>query len=87
MVRMNVLFPDSTMEELGRVVSRRKRTAFVNAAVREKLDRIRQENAIRETAASWGSEGRADPTGEVERLREEWDERTAASSSREEVHG
>jgi hypothetical protein len=73
---MNVAFKDSLAEELRRLVPRRQRSRFISEAVREKLDLLKQEQAVRAAAGIWSSEGRAAPEEEIRALRRSWSERT-----------
>jgi predicted transcriptional regulator len=75
MTRMNVAFKDSLAEELRRLVPRRQRSRFISEAVREKLDLLKQERAVRAAAGIWSSEGRAGPEEEIRALRRSWSER------------
>jgi len=59
--RMNVAFSDTLVNELRHLVPVRQRSEFVEAAVREKLDLLRQRRAV------------ADPEREIRKLRRAWD--------------
>jgi predicted transcriptional regulator len=48
--RTHVVLPDDVLEELDRLVGKRKRSQFIEEAVRAKLQRERQRIAIQEGA-------------------------------------
>ena len=75
MAHMNVSLAEELIAELARTVPRRKRSAFVAAAVAEKLARERQALVAKESAGIWGDDGRGDATDEVRQRREEWTDR------------
>ncbi len=56
-VRAHVLLPGELLRELDILVGKRKRSAFVEAAIREKLRRERQADALRNPLASIGDGG------------------------------
>ena len=72
MAQMNVSFGEEILDVLKRLVPARKRSAFIEKAVIEKLDQLRQERALAASAGAWEDEGRADPSDEVRLLREGW---------------
>ncbi len=80
------MLPEALVEELDTVVEKRRRSAFVEAAIREKLARQRQASALRRTAgALHGSKGVAwaeDPTAWVRSVREADDAVRAAWPAR-----
>jgi len=61
------MLPESLVAELDAVVEKRRRSAFVEAAIREKLTRQRQSSALRRTAGAlrrsrhraWGNDATA----------------------------
>ena len=75
MARMNVTLDEKLLTELRLAIPRRQRGEFIEAAVREKLVRMGQIEAIAGTAGAW-CEHR---TGEMEEfirgLRENWSNR------------
>ncbi len=73
---MNVSLPDDLLAELKSLVPARQRSSFIAEAIRARLSLIEQVNAVRETAGSWSSEDRLDPTDEVRLTREGWDRHT-----------
>jgi len=72
MARMNIAFSDTDMTALVRMVPPRHRSAFVVAAVREKLARQAQERAVQAAAGAWSGRGRGDPTDQVRAMRAGW---------------
>ena len=50
MARTHVMLPDELIATLDRVIEKRKRSAFIEAAIRETLRRERQSRVLRETA-------------------------------------
>ncbi len=50
MARTHVMLPDELIATLDQLVDKRKRSAFIEAAIREKLRRERQRRVLRETA-------------------------------------
>ena len=84
MVRMNVSLDDPLVEELRRTVPVRQRSRFISEAVREKLNRLKQERAVRTAAGIWSSEGRGCPEDEISSLRSKWSQRT---DRLDEAHG
>ncbi len=75
MGHMNLSLPDELLDELRRCVPMRQRSAFVVAAIRERLARLAQIEAVRESAGAWSPEGRGDPTDEIRAGRERWSSR------------
>ncbi|MEE8587368.1 MAG: hypothetical protein V3T83_21215 [Acidobacteriota bacterium] len=75
MARMNVSFKEPLVKELRRFVPRRQRSQFISEAVREKLDHLKQERAVRAAAGLWSSDGRIDPDEEIRGLRGAWKDR------------
>jgi hypothetical protein len=55
-VRINVLIPVEFAEEISKSVGSRKRSSFLVEASQEKLERIRQAEALREAFGSWSDE-------------------------------
>ncbi|HEX9737304.1 MAG TPA: hypothetical protein VGG06_35515 [Thermoanaerobaculia bacterium] len=72
---MNVSIKESLVEELRRFVPVRQRSLFIAEAVRDKLDHLKQERAVRAGAGTWSAEGRADPEEEVREWRRAWKDR------------
>ena len=72
MAHMNVSLSQEVLAQLTHAVPKRQRSAFIAAAVGEKLARERQAVAARAAAGAWSDEGRGDATDEVRRRREEW---------------
>ena len=75
MGRMNVAFEDEDLANLVRLVPPRRRSAFIVAAVREKLARERQRDAARATAGAWADSGRGDPAEDIRAQRDGWNRR------------
>jgi Arc/MetJ-type ribon-helix-helix transcriptional regulator len=55
-VRINVLMPDELVEEISQSVGSRKRSSFLVEAAQEKLERMKQAEALREAFGSWSEE-------------------------------
>lgn len=72
--RMNVSFPARLLGDLKRKVPPRRRSEFVAEAVREKLARLGQAEALAAAAGSWTDQGRGDAGAEVRALRDAWAE-------------
>ena len=70
MARINISLRTDLADELSRVVPARKRSAFIAAAVEEKLRRERQVRAARAAAGAWSGEGRGDVEAELRALRD-----------------
>ena len=83
MANMNVSLADDLVAELKHRVGPRQRSAFIAAALSEKLDRMRQAEAAEAAAGAWSDEGRVDASEEIRALRAGWDER----ASGEVTHG
>ena len=83
MARMNVSFKEQLVKELRRFVPRRQRSRFISEAVREKLDHLKQERAVRAAAGLWNSEGRSDPDEEIRALRGAWKDRLDRSEDQD----
>lgn len=75
MARMNLSLDDTLIDEVRRLIPSRQRSRFISDAVRKELDQLKQHRAVREAAGLWSSEGRIDPTGEVQAQRDEWKDR------------
>ncbi len=75
MIRMNVSIKESLVDELRRFVPTRQRSQFICEALREKLDHLKQEQAIRAAVGIWSSDGRADPDDEIRAQRGAWEDR------------
>ena len=86
MVRTHVMLPESLVEELDATVEPRRRSAFVEAAIREKLLRERQRTSLRSTAGGLrskpGAAWSADPSTWVRSLREQDESVRAFRSTR-----
>jgi len=80
MSRMNVSLPESCLEALYAQVPNRQRSRFVAEAVQEKLDRLRQRQAVRTAAGSWSNKGRGDVGSQVRDLRRGWRESGRSST-------
>jgi predicted transcriptional regulator len=72
---VNISLPDDLTEELRRLVPARRRSAFIAEAIRERMALLRQIEAVRESAGTWSSEGRGNPSVEVQEQREGWSAR------------
>jgi len=72
---VNISLPDDLAEELRRLVPARRRSAFIAEAIRERMALLRQIEAVSESAGTWSSEGREDPSAEVREQREGWSAR------------
>lgn len=83
MARMNVSFKEPLVKELRRFVPRRQRSQFISEAVREKLDHLKQERAVRAAAGLWNPEGRSDPDEEIRALRGAWKDRLDRSEDQD----
>lgn len=75
MARMNVVFEDTLLEEMRELVPARQRSGFIEEAVRARLAQLRQIRAVEAAAGAWTSEGRGDPSQEIEELRHAWEGR------------
>jgi len=75
MARMNVVFADALLEEMRELVPSRRRSGFIEEAVRARLTQLRQIQATEAAAGAWSSEGRGDPSQEIERGRQGWEDR------------
>jgi metal-responsive CopG/Arc/MetJ family transcriptional regulator len=75
MARMNVVFEDALLEEMRELVPSRQRSGFIEEAVRARLAQLRQIRAVEAAAGAWTSEGRGDPSQEIEEVRHAWDDR------------
>ena len=76
MARMNVVFEDTLLEEMRELVPSRQRSGFIEEAVRARLALLRQIRAVEAAAGAWTSEGRGDPSQEIEELRHTaWEDR------------
>jgi hypothetical protein len=72
---MNVVFEDALLEEMRELVPSRRRSGFIEEAVRARLTQLRQIQAVEATAGAWTDEGRGDPSQEIERSRHAWEDR------------
>ena len=75
MARMNVVFEDTLLEEMRELVPSRQRSGFIEEAVRARLAQLKQIRAVEAAAGAWTSEGRGDPSQEIEELRHAWEDR------------
>lgn len=75
MARMNVVFADALLEEMRDLVPSRQRSGFIEEAVRARLAQLRQVRAAKAAAGAWSSEGRGDPSQEIEEGRLAWRDR------------
>jgi len=75
MARMNVVFADTLLEEMRELVPSRRRSGFIEEAVRARLAQLRQIQAAEAAAGAWSGEGRGDPSDEIERGRQAWGDR------------
>ncbi|MFY9822162.1 MAG: hypothetical protein WAM82_12325 [Thermoanaerobaculia bacterium] len=75
MARMNVVFADALLDEMRHLVPSRQRSGFVEEAVRARLEQLKQVQAAEAAAGAWSSEGREDPTQEIEQSRRTWERR------------
>lgn len=75
MARMNVVFADALLEEMRDLVPSRQRSGFIEEAVRARLAQLRQVRAAEAAAGAWSSEGRGDPSQEIEEGRLAWGDR------------
>ena len=75
MARMNVVFEDALLEEMRELVPSRRRSGFIEEAVRARLTLLRQIQAVEAAAGAWSDEDRGDPSEEIERLRHAWGDR------------
>jgi hypothetical protein len=66
MARMNVVFEDALLDEMRDLVPSRQRNAFIEDAVRARLAQLKQVQAAEAAAGAWSSEGRGDPSQEIE---------------------
>lgn len=76
MARMNVSLEDPLIEELRHIVPTRQRSRFISEAVREKLNRLKQERAIQAAAGLWASDDRASVEEEIRTVRGTWEHRS-----------
>jgi metal-responsive CopG/Arc/MetJ family transcriptional regulator len=72
MAHMNVSLADELATELKERVAPRQRSAFIATALKEKLERLRQEEAASAAAGVWSDDGRGDATEEIRALRSGW---------------
>lgn len=75
MARMNVVFDDAILDEMRHLVPARQRSGFIEEAVRARLAQLKQIKAAEAAAGSWSSEGREDPSREIEEGRRAWENR------------
>lgn len=75
MARMNVVFDDSLLDEMRRLVPARQRSGFIEDAVRARLAQLKQIKAAEAAAGAWSDEGREDPSREIETVRRAWEDR------------
>lgn len=54
------------------LVPSRRRSGFIEEAVRARLTQLRQIQAVEAAAGAWSGEDRGDPSEEIERLRHAW---------------
>lgn len=54
--KIQIVFPPDLLHEVDRFVKGRKRSAFVVTATREKMARIRFQEALKDTAGAWSAE-------------------------------
>jgi hypothetical protein len=73
MARISAVLSDPLFEEFQRLVPPRQRAQFVTEAVKRRLTLLKQETAARSAAGSWSSEGREDPSQELEKMRAGWE--------------
>ena len=79
--RTNVILPKKIVKEIDNIVGRRKRSDFLTEAAREKLEKIRFEEALEKTFGSWKDEDYPDlkSTGDIRQflktMREETDKK------------
>ena len=75
MARMNVVFDDSLLDEMRHLIPARQRSGFIEDAVRARLSQLKQIKAAEAAAGAWSSEGREDPSRELEKVRRAWEDR------------
>jgi hypothetical protein len=75
MARMNVVFEDALLEEMRALVPSRRRSVFIEEAVRARLAQLRQIQAAEAAAGAWGDEGRGEPSQDIEENRHAWADR------------
>ena len=75
MARMNVVFADALLEEMRELVPSRRRSGFIEEAVRARLTQLRQIQAAEAAAGAWSDEGRGEPSQEIELGRQAWEDR------------
>ena len=78
MARMNVVFADALLEEMRELVPSRRRSGFIEEAVRARLTQLRQIQAAEAAAGAWSGEGREESSQEIERSRQAWEDRRGA---------
>ena len=81
MARMNVVFEDELLEEMRELVPVRQRSEFIEEAVRLRLAQLRQIRAVEAAAGAWSSEGRGEPSQEIEEGRRAWHDRQTRAGS------
>jgi predicted transcriptional regulator len=69
---LNLSLSDELIAELKRRVPARRRSAFVEIAIRERMELMRQVDAVRGGAGAWSNAGRKDATEEIRAQREAW---------------
>lgn len=79
MARMNVVFEDELLQEMRDLVPVRQRSEFIEEAVRLRLAQLRQIRAAEAAAGAWSSEGRGEPSEEIEEVRRGWEVRPRRS--------
>ncbi|MCL5987254.1 MAG: ribbon-helix-helix domain-containing protein [Actinobacteria bacterium] len=58
--KVHLTFPPEIIEEIDKLVSKRRRSKFVAEATREKINREKFQKALRECAGAWKPENHPD---------------------------
>ncbi|HEY4662581.1 MAG TPA: hypothetical protein VIH07_02765 [Candidatus Humimicrobiaceae bacterium] len=59
-IRTHVVIPGELVEEIDRLLGKRKRSRFVAEAIRKEIQRLNFINAVKETAGAWKDEDHAE---------------------------
>ena len=61
--RLHIIFPAQIARELDLMLDRRKKTQFIIAATKERLDKMKLTRAIEKATGAWRDEDHPDMTG------------------------
>lgn len=67
--KAHLVFPKDVLDEVDRYAGKRRRSAFILQATKEKLERERFRNVLKQTQGAWTEEAHPDlkTAGDVER--------------------